>query len=105
MITAKVVKKQGRYYSFSCSGHAEYDDYGKDIVCAAVSMIVINTANAIDSLTDNELMASKESAISWEFKNIPDEKAELLMDAMLLGLDEICKKYGNEYLRLMIEEV
>ena len=29
------------------SGHANYDDYGKDIVCAAASSIVITTINAI----------------------------------------------------------
>ena len=28
-------------------GHANYDDYGKDIVCASVSSIVITTINAI----------------------------------------------------------
>ena len=29
------------------SGHANYDDKGKDIVCASVSSIVITTINAI----------------------------------------------------------
>ena len=29
------------------SGHAYYDDIGKDIVCASVSSIVITTINAI----------------------------------------------------------
>lgn len=105
MITAKVTRKQGIYHSFSCSGHAGYDDHGKDIVCSAVSMLVINTANAIESLTDNELEGSDDGSISWRFIKKPDEKAELLMDAMLLGLEEISKKYGNDYLRLMIEEV
>ena len=28
-------------------GHSNYDDYGKDIVCASVSSIVITTINAI----------------------------------------------------------
>ena len=28
-------------------GHANYDDYGKDIVCASVSSIAITTINAI----------------------------------------------------------
>jgi len=29
------------------TGHANYDDYGKDIVCASVSSIAITTINAI----------------------------------------------------------
>ena len=29
------------------SGHANYEDYGKDIVCASISTIAITTINAI----------------------------------------------------------
>ena len=105
MITAEVTRKQGKYFSFSCSGHAEYDDPGKDIVCSAVSMLVINTANAIDKFTETRIEGSDEDHISWYFPEKPDDKAELLMDAMLLGLKEIETKYGNDYLRLMIKEV
>ena len=68
-------------------------------------MLVINTANSIDKLTDNVMEGSDKGSITWRFKDGPDEKAELLMDALLLGLSEVRKKYGNNYLRLMIEEV
>ena len=33
--------------NISITGHAMYDDYGKDIVCSAVSSIVITTINGI----------------------------------------------------------
>ncbi len=36
-------------------GHAMYDDYGKDIVCAAVSSVVITTINAVSSLDENAI--------------------------------------------------
>ena len=39
-------------------GHAMYDDFGKDIVCAGVSSIVITTINAILSF-DNEYITYK----------------------------------------------
>ena len=29
------------------SGHANYEDYGKDIVCASISSIALSTINAI----------------------------------------------------------
>ena len=86
-------------------GHAEYADSGMDIICSAVSILVINTANAIDSLTENTIVGSDVECIYWEFKDAPDTKGELLMDTMLLGLKEIQKKYGNNYLRLIIKEV
>ena len=105
MITARVTKKQGKYYSFSCEGHAEYDNAGRDIICSAVSMLVINTANSIDKLTDDDIEGSEKGIIKWSFKKEPGMKAELLMDSMLLGLEDVCKKYGNDYLKLIIEEV
>ena len=39
-------------------GHAMYDDFGKDIVCAGVSSIVITTINAILSF-NNEYITYK----------------------------------------------
>ena len=37
------------------SGHANYDEYGKDIVCSAVSSTVITTINAILSIDKNSI--------------------------------------------------
>ena len=105
MITAKVRKHKGNYQSFSCKGHAGFEDAGKDIICSAVSMLVINTANSLDALTDNRLNASDDGFIRWEFEKTCDDKGKLLMDSLVLGLREIESKYGSNFLRLMIEEV
>ena len=40
MISVKVLKNK-----IEIKGHALYDDYGKDIVCSAVSSIVTTTIN------------------------------------------------------------
>lgn len=37
------------------SGHALYDEYGKDIVCAAVSSTVITTVNGIMKINSNSI--------------------------------------------------
>ena len=37
------------------TGHAGYDQYGKDIVCASVSSIVITSVNAALKLENNSL--------------------------------------------------
>ncbi len=106
MIIAKVQKNHdGSYLSFSCTGHAGFANKGKDIVCAAVSILVINTANSIDQLTDTLFECHSGDCIEWSFQTVPDEKTILLMDAMLLGLSEIQNEYGKRYLRLIFEEV
>ena len=38
-------------------GHAGYDEYGKDIVCAAVSVLTVNMANSVEKFTDDGLRA------------------------------------------------
>lgn len=37
-------------YEFCATGHANYDEYGKDIVCAAVSILVVTLANRLNEL-------------------------------------------------------
>ena len=42
------------------SGHALYDEYGKDIVCASVSSIITTSINAILRLEDNSISYEEE---------------------------------------------
>lgn len=105
MIRIVVTKKNDQYLSFRCSGHAEYADSGKDIVCSAVSILVINTINAIEQFTDTAFTLNAEEAIEWHFPEGIDHDTQLLMDALLLGLTEIKKQYGKKYLNLLFEEV
>ncbi len=45
----------GKNDTIEIYGHALYDDYGKDIVCAGVSSIVTTSINAILSFNKNYL--------------------------------------------------
>ncbi len=47
MIKVGISKKDNVIQSIHCKGHAMYDDYGKDIVCASFSTMIITTINAI----------------------------------------------------------
>lgn len=47
MIKVSVVKSKGVVESIHASGHAGYADYGKDIVCASFSTMIIVTINMI----------------------------------------------------------
>lgn len=89
------------YRGFTCTGHSGYADSGKDIVCAAISVLVINTINSLDQLARMELKIvtnEKEGLIDCRFTSLGNEKAKLLMDSMILGLKEIKKQYGKKYL-------
>mgnify|MGYP000385246086 CR=1 FL=1 len=54
MITIKVRKKNGSYEEFISKGHAGYAEAGQDIVCAAVSALIITTVNSLEKFTDDK---------------------------------------------------
>ncbi|HBA64475.1 MAG TPA: ribosomal-processing cysteine protease Prp [Lachnospiraceae bacterium] len=94
---------------FKASGHAEYAEEGQDIVCAAASMLIINTINAIDRYTDDKSteVSDEESGII-EFRLIgrPTREASLLLKTMILGLEDMeeNEQYGP-YIDIIFEEV
>lgn len=50
MIIAEFEKSAGNFVGFNISGHANYADYGKDIVCAAVSSALQMIANGLTEI-------------------------------------------------------
>ena len=50
MIVAEFFRKNGEITGFKVSGHAGYDMFGKDIVCAGVSSAVMMTANLVTEI-------------------------------------------------------
>lgn len=60
MIKVLISKKNNVIESIKCNGHANYADYGKDIVCASFSTMVITTVNAILEI-DKEAISYTES--------------------------------------------
>lgn len=60
MIKVRISKKNNIIESINCSGHAGYANYGKDIVCASFSTMVIVTINAIIGF-DNESISYTDS--------------------------------------------
>ncbi|MBQ9633369.1 MAG: ribosomal-processing cysteine protease Prp [Lachnospiraceae bacterium] len=108
MISIVIEKSSGICRSFSCVGHAGFAESGKDIVCAAASVLVINTVNAIDQLTDTPIEVSTDrdsGRIVARFPRDPDEKAGVLLEAMEMGLQEICNQYGRRYISFQVKEV
>ena len=74
------------------TGHAGYDDYGKDIVCAAVSATVITTINGILALSKTiEYIENKDEVIINVIKK--DDITNKLLNNMLLMLSELEKDY------------
>ncbi len=93
---------------FTATGHSGYAEAGSDIVCASISVLVINTINSIERLTQDEIRVDtreEDGMIDMRFVKAAGERSSLLLDSMVLGLQEVGRQYGNRYLRLHFEEV
>ena len=93
MIKINVIKNNDAVEKISILGHAGYDIYGKDIVCASVSGIVITTVNAIlrfddKALTYDQLKDDLEITI-----NTHSSVTDTLINNMLELLKELEKNY------------
>ena len=112
MIKAKFYRKNNKIFGFKIVGHAGYADEGEDIVCSAVTILVINTINALEAFTQAHLICEADevngSDISLTLPELKSGKEDhdvtLLLDTMYLGLSDVEKNYGK-YITITDEEV
>jgi uncharacterized protein YsxB (DUF464 family) len=106
MITITVKKSNGSYTDFVSKGHAGYANAGQDIVCAAVSALIITTVNSLEAFTEEDFQVKEDDGyVSIHFTKTNTEQGKLLMDSLILGLTEIEHSYNNRYLTVKVKEV
>ena len=89
MIKVKVESKNKKHIEcIRILGHADYDEYGKDIVCSSVSSIVTTTINGIYE-------------INKEFLTVEEIKDGMIIT--ILKEDSICEKLIKNMLSLLSE--
>ena len=87
MIKVRIVKNNNIIESIHCNGHANYADYGKDIVCASFSTMIITTVNAI--------LEFDKDAISYTDSNN--------LDIINIKKDDITNKLLNNLVNMIYE--
>ena len=93
MIRINVNKENNQIKKITLEGHANYDDYGKDIVCAAVSATYLCTVNAILSLNKNSIQVNNNKAKQEIIVNTYDEVTNTLLNNMINCLESLEKQY------------
>ena len=93
MINVKITKDKNIYEEVTICGHAKYDDYGKDIVCSAVSSIATTTINGILSLNKDSLVYKSSVGRLKITINSADKTTQTLIENMINLLKELEEKY------------
>ncbi|MBQ9606028.1 MAG: ribosomal-processing cysteine protease Prp [Lachnospiraceae bacterium] len=90
---------------FRVSGHALFAEAGNDIICSAVSMLTINTVNAIEQfLPDEPLVVDidrNKGFIEARLMDKPTDRSELLLRTFHLGMVSIEEQYGRKYVKVL----
>ena len=111
MIKAEIFRNDNYVIcGFKLSGHAGFAEEGSDIVCSAVSMLVIHTINCIEEFTEEKFnySADNDNGGYIDFY-LPDIKkgavnhdVELLLESMLYGLKNVENEY-SQYIKIIDE--
>ncbi len=92
MIKVNIKKENSVITNITMTGHAKYDEYGKDIVCAGVSSALITTINACLIFDENSI-DYKETG-TFILKNI---KKDEITNKLLENLGNILKDIESDY--------
>ena len=100
--------------SLIVTGHANYDDYGKDIVCAAMSILAQTTLLSlveVCGLDENTIKYSIDEKSGFIDVELPKdieisilEKTQILLESLIVGINSIVESYP-EYVTLENGEV
>lgn len=93
MIRINVKEKNNEIEKITFKGHANYNEYGKDIVCAAVSATYLCTVNAILSLNQNSISITNEENMQEITVLEKDNVTLTLLNNMINCLESLEKQY------------
>ena len=104
MIKVNIYKgRDDRIIGFHVSGHARFARYGRDIVCAAVSVLSLNTINSIEKFTEDPFKTEQSDGdLKFKLTGPCSEQTQLLLDSYQLGIDAIAESYGGRYVKVYI---
>ena len=102
MILVKLQRKKTEISKITVSGHAESAPYGEDLICAAVSSIVIGTLNAIEEMAEGSCHIDSDTHKTTIEVKKQNSKLPIILEVMMYQLRSITESYP-EYLEIKEE--
>ena len=85
-------------------GHADYDEYGKDIVCASASAIVTTSINSCLRINNNSLKYKEEKDKLTIEVLLAEDSIQSIIDNMIAMLEELASTYKKN-IKIIKEEI
>lgn len=101
MIKCQFNRLNGQINFVEVKGHSEYDDKGQDIVCAAVSTLMISAVNGLTEIVklDVDYSMDDDGFIQFNVPDIEDRvkniQCNAILDTLFLGIKSIESEYGD----------
>ena len=108
MIKVRILRMNQRIVGFIVKGHANYDEYGKDIVCAGVSAITVGGLNAVAKALNNDLTKFKvEMSEGYTSLNVLDtekQDVQTILETLEIQFKTIEETY-SKFIKIIEQEV
>ncbi len=110
MTTVTIHKSNDKTIGFVIDGHVGFADFGKDIVCASLSLLAytaINSLNIVAELKEEDVnyeIDEEAGFLKVETKNTTNDKSDVIYGSFLVGVQLLEESYGD-FVTLITEEV
>lgn len=99
-----LINPKNEIFGFEAKGTTGFIQYGFDIIAAAVSILTINTVNAINDFTGDEPeVEMKRNYMKCIINKRLSRESRVLLETLRLGVQSIQNTYGEKH--LTIEEI
>ena len=114
MTQVEILRNQnGHIVEYEVSGHADFDDYGRDILCAAISVLSQTTILALEKVCKisqndikfcvNENTGYLKVTLSDNLTEDQRASANIVLETMIVGMEDLAFQYPK-HIKLMEKE-
>lgn len=93
MIKVEIKHQEDYIVLMKVSGHALFDDFGKDIVCAGVSSVMVGLLNALDLKTDYLVEIHEDDQSMMVSTQQPNATGQMICEVGLIQLQTIANQF------------
>lgn len=110
MTNIKFFKTNGKFVGLECSGHTDFDEFGKDVLCATISGIVQSSYLGFTQVLGINCSLKRKINNGYIKFELPKEiendklnKSQILFEALFVSIADLCKGY-SKYISMEVIE-